>query len=352
MGESEIKIGAFTIGSTHPPFLVAEISGNHNQSLERALAIVEAAALSGAHAVKLQTYTADSMTLDVDTGEFVISDPNSIWNGESLYRLYQRAATPWEWHRPIFDRCRELGMVAFSTAFDDRSVDFLEELKTPAYKIASFENIDLPLIARVAQTGKPVIISTGMASEDEISEAVTTARDNGCRQLILLKCTSAYPASPIEANLRTIPHLRDKFGVQVGLSDHTLGVGTAIAAVAVGASMVEKHFTLSRSEGGVDAAFSLEPGEFRNLVTECNIAWQSLGTVSHTRSESEEESARFRRSLYIVKDMKAGEALNEKNMRAIRPGSGLPPKFHKKIIGRKVNKDVKRGTAITWDLME
>ncbi len=352
MTNPEIKIGAFTIGATHPPFMVAEMSGNHNQSLERALAIVEAAALSGAHAVKLQTYTADSMTLDIDTGEFVISDPGSIWHGESLYRLYQKAATPWEWHRPIFKRCRELGMTAFSTAFDDRSVDFLEELKTPAYKIASFENIDLPLIARVAQTGKPVIISTGMATEGEIGDAVNTARENGCEQLILLKCTSAYPASPAEANLRTIGHLRDKFNVQVGLSDHTLGVSTAIAAVAVGATMVEKHFTLSRSEGGVDAAFSLEPGEFRNLVTECNLAWQSLGTVSHKRSESEEASARFRRSLYVVEDMKAGETLSGSNMRAIRPGSGLPPKSYKEIIGRKVSKDVKRGTPITWDLLE
>jgi N-acetylneuraminate synthase len=352
MSESEVKIGAFTIGVTHPPFLVAEMSGNHNQSLERALAIVEAAALSGAHAVKLQTYTADSMTLDIDTGEFVISDPNSLWYGESLYRLYEKAATPWEWHRPIFDRCRKLGMVSFSTAFDDRSVDFLEELNTPAYKIASFENIDLPLIARVAQTGKPVIISTGMATEDEISEAVATARDNGCGELILLKCTSSYPASPSEANLRTIPYLRDKFGLQVGLSDHTLGAGTAVAAVALGATMVEKHFTLSRSEGGVDSAFSLEPGEFRNLVVECGIAWQSLGAVSFALSESVEKSAGHRRSLYVVEDMKAGEVLSDKNMRAIRPGSGLPPKFYKEVIGRKVNKDVKGGTPISWELLQ
>jgi N-acetylneuraminate synthase len=243
-------------------------------------------------------------------------------------------------------------MVAFSTAFDDRSVDFLEELKTPAYKIASFENIDLPLIARVAQTGKPVIISTGMATEDEISEAVTTARDHGCHQLILLKCTSAYPASPAEANLLTIPYLRDRFKVQAGLSDHTLGIGTAVAAVAVGATMVEKHFTLSRSEGGVDATFSLEPSEFRSLMVECNIAWQSLGAVSHTRSKSEEESARFRRSLYVVEDMKAGEVLSERNMRAIRPGSGLPPKFYNEVIGRRVNKDVKKGTPITWNLLQ
>jgi pseudaminic acid synthase len=351
MSEQDIRIGEFSIGRQYPPFLVAEMSGNHNRSLECALAIVEAAADSGAQALKIQTYTADSMTLDIRSGEFLIDDPRSCWHGESLYDLYQRAATPYEWHQPIFDRCRELGMVAFSTVFDSHSVDFLEQLRVPAYKIASFENVDLPLITRVARTGKPVIISSGMATETELSEAVSTARDNGCEQLIVLKCTSAYPALPKQANLRMIAHLREKLGVEVGLSDHTLGTATAVTAVALGATLVEKHLTLSRAEGGVDAAFSMEPKEFKHLVAECRTAWEALGEIRFERSESEEKSLRFRRSLYVVRDMKAGEALSEGNMRAIRPGGGLPPKHFDEIIGRKIRKDAKRGTPIDWDLL-
>jgi len=346
-----IQIAGRTIGPDHPPFVIAEMSGNHNQSLDRALAIVDAAADAGAHALKIQTYTPDTMTLDLDEREFHIGDPNSLWTGTSLYKLYGQAFTPWEWHAPILERAQARGLIAFSTPFDDTSVDFLESLDVPCYKIASFENTDLPLIRRVSATGKPVIISTGMASVAELDETVTAARAAGCRDLVLLKCTSTYPASPEHTHLRTIPHLRDLFACEVGLSDHTAGVGVAVAAVALGATVVEKHFTLSRAEGGVDSAFSLEPQELSRLVEETHRAWQALGVVSYGRLEAEKKSIQFRRSLYVVRDVKAGDVLTRDNVRAIRPGWGLPPKYMERVLGRTVTRDVPRGTALTWDLV-
>ncbi len=348
---SEIRIGSHRIGEGHPPFIIAEMSGNHNQSLERALKIVDAAAAAGAHALKIQTYTADTMTLDLDQGEFFISDPNSLWRGNSLYKLYQQAHTPWEWHKPIFDRARQLGMIGFSTPFDSAAVEFLESLQVPCYKIASFENADLPLIRKVAATGKPVIISTGMATIAELDDAVKAARGAGCKELILLKCTSSYPATPENSNLRTIPHLRSLFDVQVGLSDHTLGIGAAVASVALGASVIEKHFTLSRDDGGVDSAFSIDPAELRALVEESGRAAQALGQVSYGVTSAEEKSRMFRRSLYVVQDMKAGEVLSPQSLRAIRPGLGLSPKYLETLMGKRVGRDVKKGTAMSWDLL-
>ncbi|MBC8745374.1 MULTISPECIES: pseudaminic acid synthase [Paraburkholderia] len=349
---SAFKIANRQIGLNCPPFVIAEMSGNHNQSLERALEIVEAAAASGAHALKLQTYTPDTMTLDLDAGEFRIDDPKSLWTGTSLYRLYEEAHTPWDWHRPIFERARELGMLAFSTPFDETAVDFLETLDVPAYKIASFENTDLPLIRRVAATGKPLIISTGMATVAEIDEAVRTARMAGCGQLVLLKCTSSYPASPESSNVRTITHLRELFGCEVGLSDHTLGTGAAVAAVALGASVIEKHFTLRRADGGVDSAFSLEPEEMKALVVESERAWLALGHVAYGPTQQERASSIFRRSLYIVRDIAAGEALTVENVRAIRPGMGLSPKYLDVILGTRVRQPLKRGTPLSWDILK
>lgn len=347
----EFSINGRKIGPDAPPFIIAEMSGNHNQSLERALEIVEAAAKAGAHALKLQTYTADTMTLDIAEGEFFINDANSLWKGSSLHRLYQEAYTPWEWHKPIFDRCRELGMIGFSTPFDASAIDFLESLDVPAYKIASFENTDLPLIRRVAATGKPMIISTGMASIAELDETVRAAREAGCEDLVLLKCTSNYPATPENTNIRTIPHMRDLFGCQVGLSDHTMGVGVAVASVALGATVIEKHFTLRRADGGVDSAFSLEPEELKSLVVETERAWQSLGKVSYGPTEREKASLKFRRSLYIAGDMQAGDVFSKENLRAIRPGLGLAPKYLDVILGRRVAKDIKSGTPLSWDLI-
>jgi pseudaminic acid synthase len=346
------KIANRPIGPSHPPLVIAEMSGNHNQSLDRALEIVEAAAKTGAHALKIQTYTPDTMTLDLDEREFHISDPKSLWKGTSLYKLYGEAYTPWEWHKPIFDRARELGIIAFSTPFDDTAVDFLEGLDVPCYKIASFENTDLPLIRRVAATGKPLIISTGMATVAELDETVRAARGAGCKDLVLLKCTSAYPATPENTNVRTIPHLRELFDCEVGLSDHTMGCGAAVAAVALGASVIEKHFTLARADGGVDSAFSSEPAEFKALTLECERAWYALGTVTYGASCAEKKSLAFRRSLYVVSDVSAGEILTQENVRAIRPGMGLPTKFLGMILGRRVAKDVARGTALSWDLIE
>lgn len=334
------------------PFIIAEMSGNHNQSLGRALAIVDAAADAGVDAVKIQTYTADTMTIDIDTGEFFISDKDSLWKGETLYHLYEKAHTPWEWHKAIFERCKERGIMGFSTPFDDTSVDFLEDLGVPCYKIASFENVDLPLIRKVARTGKPIIASTGMTTVAELSDLVQTVRENGCTDLTLLKCTSSYPASPEGTNLRTIPHMRELFGCAVGLSDHTLGIGAAVASVALGAAVIEKHLTLSRAEGGVDAAFSLEPAEMAQLVRECRTAALALGTVSYERAEQEQKSLQFRRSLYVVEDMKAGDVFTEKNLRRIRPGMGLSPKYYDIILGKKANCNITRGTAVQWDLIE
>ena len=346
-----MKIGSFLIGKNHPPFVIAEMSGNHNQSLGRALEIVEAAAKTGSHALKIQTYTADTMTLDVKDGDFFISDEKSLWKGRSLYDLYQEAHTPWEWHEPIMRRAKELGLICFSTPFDDTSVDFLESLDVPAYKIASFENADIPLIRKVAITGKPMIISTGMATLAELDETVRTIREMGSEQFILLKCTSTYPAKPDNSNILTIPHMRDLFQCEVGLSDHTMGVGVSVAAVAQGATVIEKHFTLSRADGGVDSAFSLEPEEMTQLVVETKRAWQSLGRVQYGPTEAEKASMKFRRSLYIAEDMKAGDVLTPKNLRSVRPGMGLPPKYYDQLLGKKINKDMARGTALKWDLL-
>ena len=345
------KIANRNIGRDHAPFVIAEMSGNHNQSLDRALAIVDAAARSGAHALKIQTYTPDTMTLDLNEREFRISDPKSPWAGASLYALYGEAYTPWDWHKPIFDRAISLGMIPFSTPFDDTAVDFLEALNVACYKIASFENTDLPLIRRVAATGKPLIISTGMASIAELDETVRAARDAGCKDLVLLKCTSTYPATPANTNVRTIPHMRELFGCQVGLSDHTLGVGAAVASVALGATVVEKHITLSRADGGVDSTFSMEPAEMAQLVAETERAWQSLGEVTYGCIPAEKKSLQFRRTLYVVEDIRAGTVLSKANVRAIRPGLGLAPKYLELVLGKTVKRDVTRGTALAWDLL-
>lgn len=345
------EIRGCKIGLNYKPFIIAELSGNHNQSLERALAIVEAASKSGAHALKLQTYTADTMTLDVPDGDFFIDDEKSLWYGKSLYELYEIAYTPWDWHEAIIKRANELGMICFSTPFDESSVDFLESLNTPAYKIASFENADLPLIKKVASTGKPMIISTGMATLAELDETVRTIRYAGRENFVLLKCTSTYPASPENSNVLTIPHMRELFNCEVGLSDHTMGVGAAVAAVAQGATVIEKHFTLSRADGGVDSAFSLEPEEMKQLVIETERAWQSLGRVIYGPTEAEKPSIKYRRSIYIAKDMKAGEELTPENLRIVRPGMGLAPKYYEVMLGRKVNQDVKKGSALAWKIL-
>ena len=345
------KIADRSIGPSHPPFIIAEMSGNHNHSLERALEIVEAAAKTGAHALKIQTYTPDTMTLDLDEREFHISDPKSPWAGTSLYKLYAEAYTPWEWHAPIFERARELGIIAFSTPFDDTAVDFLEGLNVPCYKIASFENTDLPLVRRVAATGKPLIISTGMATVAELDETVRAARGAGCKDLVLLKCTSTYPATPENTNILTIPHLRKLFDCEVGLSDHSMGIGVSVASVSLGATVIEKHFTLKRADGGVDSAFSMEPAEMAQLVVETERAWQALGQVSYGPTEAEAKSIQFRRSLYIVQDLKAGDVLTHENVRAIRPGLGLPTKYLGQVLGKAVNMNVARGTPLGWVLV-
>jgi pseudaminic acid synthase len=346
-----IRIGTREIGAHVRPYLIAEMSGNHNQSLDRALEIVDAAAKAGADAIKLQTYTAETMTLDVHAPGFVIEDKNSLWAGRQLFDLYKEAHTPWEWHKPIMDRAASHGLHCFSTPFDDTAVDFLESLQVPAYKIASFENTDLPLIRKVARTGKPMIISTGMASLSEIDEAVRTARDAGCRDLVLLKCTSTYPATPQNTHIRTIPNMRDAFGCEVGLSDHTMGCGVAVASVALGAVVVEKHFTLRRADGGVDSAFSLEPHELNLLRVETERAWQGLGQVAYGGTQAEEKSRVFRRTLYIARDMKAGEPLSADNLRIVRPGFGLPPKYYETMLGKRINRDAPAGTPLGWDLL-
>lgn len=348
---NEIKIENKKIGKNSPPFIIAEMSGNHNQSLERALEIVEAAAKAGAHALKIQTYTADTMTLNVDNKGFKIEDANSLWKGNTLYQLYQQAYTPWEWHKPIFDKCRELGVIPFSTPFDDTAIDFLESLNVACYKIASFENTDIPLIRKAASTGKPLIISTGMATISELDETVTAAREAGCKDLILLKCTSTYPASPENTNIHTIPHMRELFHCEVGLSDHTMGIGVPVASVAMGATVIEKHFTLSRADGGVDSAFSMEPEELKSLVIETERAWKSLGKVYYGPTDIEKNSLKFRRSLYVAQDMKAGDLLTTETIKAIRPGYGLAPKYLPTLLGRKIKKDVAKGTPVSWDLI-
>lgn len=347
----DIRINKVVIGTEHEPFVIAEISGNHNQSLEKALKIIDAAADSGAHAVKLQTYTADTLTINVSHGEFFISDSKSLWKGRSLYDLYEEAHTPWEWHKALFERAKERGMLCFSTPFDEKAVDFLESLDVPLYKIASFENNHIPLLKKIAATGKPIIMSTGISTLADIELAVQTLRSNGCKDVVLLKCTSTYPATPEHTNIRTIPHMAQMFNCHVGLSDHTMGVGVAIGAVAMGARVIEKHFTIDRSEGGVDSTFSMEPAEFRTLVDETKKAFQSLGEVAYGILPEELKSLTFKRSLYIVEDMLEGEILNEKNLRIIRPGLGLAPKYLEQMIGKKINCNVKKGTALTFDLI-
>lgn len=346
-----MKIGTRSVGSDHKPYIIAEMSGNHNQSLARALEIVTSAAENGADAVKLQTYTAATMTLDVSMPGFVIEDKKSLWAGRQLYDLYAEAHTPWDWHQPIMEHARNLGIECFSSPFDITAVDFLETLSVPAYKIASFEAIDLPLIRKVARTGKPIIVSTGMATVTEIDEAVRAIRNEGNDRIVLLKCTSTYPASPQNTNIRTIANMRETFGCEVGLSDHTMGCGVAVASVAFGAVLVEKHFTLARSDGGVDSTFSLEPHELRQLRDETERAWLSLGRVTYGGTEAETESRAFRRSLYISEDMAEGDVLTPTNLRAIRPGFGLSPKFFDILIGKRVNRALLKGTPVSWDII-
>jgi pseudaminic acid synthase len=342
------KIDTFSIGKNSPPFIIAEMSGNHNQSIERALAIVDAAAEAGAHAIKLQTYTADTITMK---GAYTINDANSLWNGKELHDLYKEAYTPWEWHSVIFDRAKQKGLIAFSSPFDETAVDFLESIHCPAYKIASFENTHLPLIKKVAQTGKPVIISTGVSSIADIDEAVKTLRKNGCEQFALLKCTSTYPASPENTNLVTIPHLAQLHNCVVGLSDHTMGIGASVAAVALGASIIEKHFTLRRADGGVDSAFSLEPEELKALVTETQRAFLALGKVSYGVSEVEHKSKFFKRSIYASKDIAIGEKFTPENLKIIRPANGLEPKYWDLIIGTNSKVAIKAGTPLTFEVL-
>ncbi len=343
-----MKIGHYELG-LNAPFVIAEMSGNHNQSLDRALEIVEAAANAGAHALKLQTYTADTITLNVRSDEFVIADKSSLWSGQSLHDLYQQAHTPWDWHQPIMARAQELGMICFSSPFDETAIDFLETLNVPAYKIASFENCHLPLIRKAASTGKPLIISTGMATVAEIDTAVRCARQAGCSDLVLLKCTSTYPASPANSNLLTIPHLKQLFNCHVGISDHTLGIGVSVASVALGATVIEKHFTLARADGGVDSVFSLEPAELKALVEESQRAFEALGQISYGPTQAETKSLAFRRSLYISQDIPAGTVLNSENLRCVRPGFGLEPRYLDLVLGKKIKCAVSAGTPLKWE---
>ena len=346
------SLGDRLVGSDQPPFIIAEMSGNHNQSLDRALELVDAAAQAGAHAVKLQTYTADTITLNVREGEFTISDEKSLWKGNNLHDLYSKAYTPWEWHAPIMERAKAHGMMCFSSPFDESAVDFLLQLDVPAFKIASFENNHLPLIRKVAATGKPMIISTGMASVAELGEAVAAAREGGCRDLVLLKCTSSYPAPPDDTNIRTIPHMRELFGCEVGLSDHTLGVGVSVASVALGASVIEKHFTLARADGGVDSAFSLEPHELAELVRTARIAQVAVGQPTYGSTASEASVLGNRRSLYVVKPVARGEALTLDNVRSIRPARGIRPKHLDAVLGRRAVRDLAFGEPLAFEMIE
>jgi pseudaminic acid synthase len=346
---SSITIHGRVIGPDSPPYVVAEMSGNHNGDIGRAFRLLEAAKASGADAVKLQTYTADTITIDHDGPGFVIE--GGLWGGRRLHDLYREAHTPWEWHKPLFERAHALGLTIFSSPFDPSAVDLLESLEAPAYKVASFELVDLPLVRRIAATGKPLIMSTGMAHLGEIQDAVTAAREAGCRDLILLHCVSGYPTAPEDANLRTIPHLAEAFGVAAGLSDHTLGVAVSVASVALGACFIEKHFTLARADGGPDAAFSLEPDELKALVDGTRTAWAALGRVSYDLKPSERGNLQFRRSLYVVGDMAAGEIFTEANLRSIRPGYGLAPRHLPDILGRPATRALGRGTPLSWDMV-
>lgn len=345
----EITIGPYKIGTNHPPFIIAELSGNHQGSLKHALELIDAAKAAGVHAIKLQTYTPDTLTLDAQQPEFLIDDPASLWYGRTLYDLYQEAYTPWEWHEPIFTHCRNLGLATFSTPFDETAVDFLANLNVDCYKIASLEIVDIPLIRTAAKQGKPLLISTGGATLAEITTAVDAARQAGCQDIVLLKCTSAYPASPADMNLYTIPHLASTFGVLAGLSDHTLGIGVPLAAVALGCTVIEKHLTMDRAAGGVDSAFSLEPHEFELLVKESRVAWEALGRVSYGPLASEKTSLSHRPSLYFVEDLSAGEIVMAKHVRSVRPGNGLPPEDIDIILGLRVAQAVKKNTAVSWN---
>ncbi len=345
----EIEIAGRRIGTGHEPFVICELSGNHNGSLDRALAMIDAAAATGADAIKLQTYTPDTITLDSDGPDFRITD--GPWAGRTLHDLYAEAYTPYEWHAALFERARHRGVILFSTPFDDTAVDLLESLGAPAYKIASFEACDLPLIARVAKCGKPMIISTGLASLQEMGEALQTARSNGAAGVVLLHCVSAYPAPMDEANVRTVPDLAARFGVVSGLSDHTPGSAASVAAVALGAAVIEKHFTLARADGGPDAAFSLEPAEFTALVADCKNAWRALGSANYDQLGSERAAAGHRRSLYVAADVKAGELLTADNVRSVRPGHGLPPKELPNVLGKRAARALKYGEALSWEMI-
>ncbi len=344
-----ISIAGRRIAADEPPYVIAEVSANHNGKLDTAMKIIEEAKKAGTDAVKLQTYTADTITLNSDTEEFLIH--GGLWDGKTLYELYQEAHLPWEWHKPLFEYARKLGITIFSSPFDNTAVDLLEDLNTPAYKIASFEAIDLPLIKYVAGTGKPMIISTGMADAEEIQEAIDAAREGGCKELALLHCVSGYPAPAEDYNLRTIPDMIERFGLVTGLSDHTLDNTTAIVSVAMGASIIEKHFTLDRNGGGPDDSFSLEPAELAALCRDSKTAWAALGRVDYGRKSSEQGNVKFRRSLYFVKDLKAGDVITEDVVRSVRPGFGLPPKYIAKVIGKKVKLDIKANTRLDEKLI-
>ena len=344
-----ITVDNRAIGPDHPPYIIAELSGNHNGDIQRAFRIMEAAKAAGADAVKLQTYTADTITIDHDGPEFRIDD--GLWAGQTLHELYRDAHTPWQWHPELFAKGRELGITVFSSPFDATAIDFLETLDTPAYKVASFEVVDLPLIQRMAATGKPLFMSTGMANLDEIGEAVAAARAAGCTDLVIFHCTSGYPTPPDESNLRTIRDIEQRFACVPGLSDHTHGIAASVAAVALGACVIEKHVTLRRADGGPDAAFSLEPAELTDLVQSCHTAWRALGTPTYQRTKSEAASIKFRRSLYVVADMQAGDVFDETNVRSIRPGFGLPPKHLPNVLGRRAAAAIKRGTALHTDMI-
>lgn len=347
---NEIAIAGRAIGAGHPPYLIAEMSANHNGDLERARAIMTAAAQAGADAVKLQTYTADTITIDHDGPGFRIEE--GLWAGRTLHELYEEAHTPWDWHPALFEHGRALGLAVFSSPFDPSAIDLLESLDAPAYKVASFEIVDLPLIERIAETGKPMILSTGMASEDEINDAVAAARSGGCATPVLLHCVSGYPTPVEEADLRTIPDMAQRFGTTVGLSDHTIGTAVAVAAVTLGAVVIEKHLTLARADGGPDSAFSLEPDEFAQLVENCRAAWQALGKAGYGLRQSEKDNRLFRRSLYAVRDIAAGQPVVADAVRSIRPGHGLAPKHLAAVLGRRAKQDIARGTPLDWSLLE
>lgn len=346
---NKIKIDGRSIGAEYPPYIIAEMSANHNGSIENAFKIIKSAKQSGADAVKLQTYRPDTITLDCDSEDFQIH--GGLWDGRTLYELYEEAHMPWEWHAPLFEYAQELGITIFSSPFDNTAVDLLEDLNTPAYKIASFEAVDLPLIKYVASTGKPMIISTGMADAEETQEAITAAHEGGCKDLIILHCVSGYPAPAADYNLRTIPDLIERFGLVTGLSDHTLDNTTAIASVAMGASIIEKHFTLSRTGGGPDDSFSLEPTELAALCNDSKTAWAAIGKIDYGRKSSEQGNVKFRRSLYFVKDMRSGETITRDSIRIVRPGFGLAPKNLPKLLGRTVNQDIKKATAVNWKVI-